>query len=308
MEKVLLPSGVDSLWRFGKPDHVIGRAFRNAVCGETDLSQITEVAFCQALPDFAPGEAARGYERVHVQEVARAYEQTLAALGVRSLEFDFEDDVLNGLDWLHALGRLKSAEDVEALLGPGDASRPRYVLRNALYYHFLLKQFDKVWSVVPSGQRPTLEVSAAMAQQLADSRTGDLTMIYYGAILHQGERDSIRGGNFHSLDQLIRRGGPSLGEFRDRVLSVRSTTPIDLAMPSPTNHRVGPRNSWRGLAAETMAVLLLEDFVPKAVKFLRSGHYPQLYQWEREALTLVRDGEGRGRALEKLQRVLTILG
>lgn len=309
-ERIEMSRDAGPLAWHGKPDHVVWSIFRAAVAAHRRVAPIHfEDAFCHpsASDLFSPSET--GYSRLAIEEVVSAYRDTLAQLGVRNISFDFEDDVLRQVDlrrWLADFIATGKFGDGDVFLAETSAPRPRYMLRSAVYYRYLFEHFDRVLSVVPISQMGFLSGAASAVLAVTNGPRDRLHLIYFGNVTDSGKLDHPTRGPFHSLDDLLRSGGRHTSATRHMMLSVRARTAIDLAQSA---RAVGtPRVRSIG-EPQLEAILMLEDFAVKGLRFLRSGNYADLLVWQQRARHLVRaNGAQSDTPLWDLSRVLTLLG
>jgi len=300
---------VRSLSSHGKADHVVGSIFRSGL-GESFHSSRRLFSGAHQSARGAFGKRGRPYLKKDVREVAIAYLESMRYLGVREIQFDLEREVLSSTAWPALIDRLSREKDfpgsVDGVLSVS-TSRPRYLVRSLIYYSFLLAKYELVLSVVPLRQYPTLSVASTFAQRVND-RTAQLRLLYYGDVTVDGERDSIRQGRFHSIDDLQKNDPSRLERLRLSFLSRRIGSCIDIGgtLDAPVSN---VRGRVAKAAPDIACAILLDEFKGCALQFVLTGNYSSVLRWTADARLLLSGSKERQTVKSaELARVVTILG
>lgn len=271
----------------GKADHVIGVIYcagkaRQRELGAEWLQGIVRSMFEAddgAVALFDP--AGDPPSLAHDASIVIGYRKTLAGLGARNVVFDRWSELWASTDVNSIVNQLSEVASPSALDAVTELREGRspYSVRNFLYYRHLLLNHEFVYSVAPQRQRPVVSI----AQELvADER---LAIHFYGDVLVDGARDSLRGGVFHPADGLFAESAAQVGGLRRAILGRAPLVPLELASivtpaREPAMLKV-PANRQRA------TVLLLDGLNQILGHSLRTARFANLMSWQRTARRVV---------------------
>ena len=270
----------------GKGDHTIGRVFAEGICREDGLSVSSSRQFARELfPLGASGVRRPGYTD-WVSDVIEGWKSTFRNTGIKMDHFDRESQILKELKWQKILEKAREIQLADFRL-PRQTETPSmltYFEWSILYHYFALGSVERLISVIPARQKHLQQAAKTVVLQLLDRPEADLVIIPVGDVCPYGRRDSLRNGQFTSVDDLNLYENRDQRLILEKFLLCRASTSIDVVFPL-TRRKIPPcQKEGRRLKSPTVLAILLLDQLPSyLIAGLLKGDFANTLSWVAQA-------------------------
>ena len=196
---------VDVEWKdSGKVDHSIGKIFYLAYLENKKINANGETIY-RMFP-FANDKICLRHNSEDIvcnqeeltnisKECAKGHAETLRASSINVEFYDLESEIIDTFNKSEFI----RGEEIQDLI---KNNRLSYSIKNAIYYAMLMRNADRVFSVISKRQR---EVISTSISELKD--VNKIKVVFYGDVVIANSQnlglDSIREGCFNSVDQYI---------------------------------------------------------------------------------------------------------